>query len=206
MRLDFQLGRVRSAQKRLAGAPVARGRSTAGFTFAEVLVAVVIVALAFVTIISGYLAGAKRTEWSGFSLAAQSVSLEGLEQARTATWDIAMQKNELASMALIGYTSNSTAQGGYVITGYTTNILDVPWKGTNYVVATNYFTITLFWENNATNVPVQLQMVKVDSVWPFTDWGNYTLQYYTNTTCTYLAPDNRDPAALGVVAPPLAAP
>ena len=148
----------------------------------------------------------KRQEWSGFSLAAQSVSVEGLEQARGGVWDIAMNRNEIANMALMGYTSNSTAQGGYVITGYTTNILDVPWKGTNYVVATNYFTITLFSENNATNVPVQLQMVQVDSVWPFTDWGNYTLKYYTNSTCTYLAPDNRDPTTLGVVAPPLAAP
>jgi len=47
-------------------------------------------------------------------------------------------------------------------------------------------------------VPVQLQVVRVDTVWPFTGWGNHTLCYYTNSICTFLAPDNRDPSTLGV--------
>jgi prepilin-type N-terminal cleavage/methylation domain-containing protein len=197
MRLDLQQQRQLSDQKRLRVLP---GRVTdrrrAGFTLAEVLIAVVIVALVFATILSGYMSGAKRAEWSGFALAAQSASVSSVEQARSAVWDIAMNKNQIASMALSGYTSNSTALGGYVITGYVTNILDIPWKGTNYLIATNFITITLFPENNAATPPVQLQMIQVDTVWPFTDWGNFATRYYTNSTCTYMAPDNRDPSTL----------
>jgi prepilin-type N-terminal cleavage/methylation domain-containing protein len=177
--------------------PAVRHRRAVGFTLPEVLIAVVLVALMFAAIINGYLSGAIRSQWSGYALAAQAASVEGLEQAHSAVWDIALQKNEVANMSLSGYTSNATSLGGYVITGYTTNILDIPWKGTNYLLATNYFTITLFPENNASNLPVQLQMIRVDTVWPFSDWGRFGLLYYTNTTCTYLAPDNRDPSTLG---------
>jgi prepilin-type N-terminal cleavage/methylation domain-containing protein len=187
MQLDLQLGRVAAGASR---------RCDAAFTLMEVLIAVVIVALVFSTIISAYVAGAKRTQWSGYALAAQAASVEGVEQTRAAVWDIAMNKNQVASLALSGYTSNSTSLGGYVITGYTTNILDIPWKGTNYLMATNYFTITLFPENNYSNLPVQLQMIRVDTVWPFNGWGNFSTIYYTNSTCTYLAPDNRDPSTL----------
>jgi hypothetical protein len=151
---------------------------------------VLIVALVFGVIINGYLVGAKRAQWSGYSLAAQAASIELIEQARSAVWDITINKNQVAGMVLSGYTSNSTALGGYVITGYTTNIMDIPWKGTNYVIATNFITITLFPENNLPSVPVQLQMVRVDTVWPFNNWGSFQAAFYTNTTCTYLAPDN----------------
>ena len=189
MRGDFQTRRRRAGRTAPRGGP--------GFTLPEVLVASVIVVLMFSVIINGYLSGAIQSQWSGYSLAAQSASIEGLEQAHSAVWDIALQKNEVASMALSNYASNSTALGGYVITGYTTNILDIPWKGTNYVLATNFFTITLFPENNYSNLPVQLQMIRVDTVWPFTAWGKFSVLYYTNTTCTYIAPDNRDPSTLG---------
>jgi prepilin-type N-terminal cleavage/methylation domain-containing protein len=199
MQLNSQPGRQFSGirQLRVLSALGTSRSQAAGFTLPEVLIAVVIVAIMFATIINGYLSGAKRSEWTGFSLAAQSESVECLEQARSAVWDIALGKNEVATMALSGFTSNSTSLGGYVITGYTTNILDIPWKGTNYLMATNYITITLFPENNASNLPVQLQMVRVDTVWPFSDWGKFSLLYYTNTSCTYMAPDNRDPTTLG---------
>jgi type II secretory pathway pseudopilin PulG len=170
--------------------PCGQGRRETGFTLVEVMISAVIVALVFATIINGYLFGAKRLQWSAYSLAAQAASVELIEQTRSAQWDITISKNEVAGLALSGYSSNSTAQAGYVITGYTTNILDVPWKGTNFVLATNYVTITLFSENNATNLPVQLQMVRVDTVWPFNNWGNFKAGFYTNTTSTYLAPDN----------------
>ncbi len=41
-------------------------------------------------------------------------------------------------------------------------------------------------------------MIRVDTVWPFTDWGKFSLKYYTNSIATYIAPDNRDPSTLGV--------
>ncbi len=37
-------------------------------------------------------------------------------------------------------------------------------------------------------------MIKVDTVWAFT-WK--TTKLYTNTVCTYLAPDNKEPIDLG---------
>jgi Tfp pilus assembly protein PilV len=185
MRLNSQHNQVRAIRGR---------RGAAGFTFAEVLISVIIVALVFATIINGYLAGAKRTQWTGYSLAAQSLSVECLEQMRSAVWDIAMGKNEVTNLTLIGKSYDSTRS---TWSGYTTNILDVPWKGTNYIMATNYISIQLLYENNATNVPVQLQLIRVDTVWGFNGWGRFADMYYTNTTCTYIAPDNRDPSTLG---------
>ena len=85
--------------------------------------------------------------------------------------------------------------GNWTMTGYTTNIMDIPWKGTNYVIATNYITIQSIFENGTSNPWVQLQSIRVDTVWPFDGWGNG--QTYTNTICTCIAPDNRDPASLG---------
>jgi Tfp pilus assembly protein PilV len=174
-----------------------RRRQAGGFilTFWEVLISVVIVAMVFGVIINGYLATAVREEWSGYSLAAQSLGNQTLEQARSAAWDIATGKNEITNMTLISATWNATT---LTYSGYSTNVLDVPYKGTNNVMATSYVTIQTIYENMSSNVPVQLQVVRVDTVWPFTGWGNHTLCYYTNSICTFLAPDNRDPSTLGV--------
>jgi hypothetical protein len=170
--------------------PSTHRRSEAGFilSLAEVLLSVVIVAIVFGTIINGYLAGAKRTEWTGCSLAAQSLGLQFLEQSRAAVWDASINKNEVTNLTLL---SKSYDPSTKTWTGYMTNIMDIPWKGTNYVMATNYVTIQQIYQNNTTNVPVQMMVVRVDTVWPFTGWGNFTLRYYTNSICTFLAPDNR---------------
>ena len=111
---------------------------------------------------------------------------------------MAMGKNDLTNMTMLN--SNLTFSGeNYTYSGYTTNILDVPWKGTNYVLATNFISIRMFYQNNdSTVVRVQMQIIRVDTVWPFSDWGNHQLKYYTNSISTYLAPDNRDPSTLGV--------
>ena len=106
-----------------------------------------------------------------------------------------MGKNELTNMTLLNSSWNSST---LTLTGYTTNILDVPWKGTNYVLATSYITIRTIYENIDGTVPVQVQVVRVDTVWPFSDWGNFQMLYYTNSLCTFIAPDNRDPSTLGV--------
>ena len=174
-----------------------RRRQEGGFilTFWEVLISVVIVALVFGAIINGYLTTAVQEERSGYSLAAQSLGIQVVEQARSAAWDIATGKNQLTNMALQSATWNAST---LTYSGYTTNLLDVPFKGTNYVVATNYVTIQLVYLNGSSNVPVQMQSIRVDTVWPFTGWGNHTLCYYTNSIGTLLSPDNRDPSTLGV--------
>src|SRR5471030_1449338 len=164
--------------------------SEAGFVLSltEVLISVVIVAITFGAIITGYLSAAKQTEWSGYSLAATSLGVQMLEQARSAVWDIANNKNELTNLTLMAksYTSSNATW-----TGYTTNIMDVPWKGTNYVMATNFVSIQDIFENNSGNVPVHLQVLRVDTVWPFNGWANFSKRMYTNSICTFIAPDNR---------------
>ena len=76
-----------------------------------------------------------------------------------------------------------------------TIILDVPWKSTNFVVGTKFvnFKVVAF----TANTNMQAILARVDTVWPFNDWGNYQSRVYTNTICTYIAPDNIDPALLG---------
>ncbi len=171
----------------------------AGFvcSFWELLVAVAIVALVFGTIINGYLISAKKSQWSGYSLAAQAMAFQAVEQARSAVWDIAMQTIEITNMNLTAK-SLTVSGANWTMTGYTTNIMDIPWKGTNYVVATNFITVQTVFQNGLTNPWVQMQVVRVDTVWPFDGWGNFTRRVYTNSVCTLIAPDNRDPSSLGV--------
>src|SRR5216110_1909907 len=59
----------------------------AAFTLVEVLVALVIIGLVFTSILTSYVSATDRSEWSGYSLAAQSLALQGMEQARAARWD-----------------------------------------------------------------------------------------------------------------------
>lgn len=173
------------------------GRREAGLTFWDVLISMVIVALVFGSIINGYLAGAKKAQWSGYSLAAQSLTLHAVEQARSATWDGNLNV-QITNMTLQNKTFTNTSANTWRMTGYTTNIMDIPWQAGNYVVATNYITIQTLFANGITNPWVQLQMVTVNTVWPFNGWGNFSVQYYTNTIISYIAPDNRDPLTLGV--------
>src|SRR5262249_6001478 len=61
-------------------------RSVAAFTLAEVVVCLAIVALLFGGIITGYMQGAYRAEWAGYNLAAQSLAMQQIEQAKSAKW------------------------------------------------------------------------------------------------------------------------
>jgi hypothetical protein len=174
-------------------------RTEAGFvcTFAELLIAVVIVAMVFGTIIQGYLVTATRAQWTGYSLAAQSLGLQIVEQSRAAVWDLSSGKNEVTNITL-NARSLTTNGNTLTLTGYTTNSLDVPYKSTNAVYVTNFVTIRVLYANNDTSLKLLIQMIKVNTVWPFVGWSNHKLLYYTNSISTYLAPDNRDPASLGV--------
>jgi hypothetical protein len=164
----------------------------------EVLIAFCIVAATFGTIVGGYVSGATKAQWSGYSLAAQTAGLQAIEQARAATWDAAGNNIQVMSLTMNNKQTNYPGTPGtWIITGNTTNILDVPWSSTNYVVVTNFITISQLFVNGATNPFIQLQMVRVDTVWPFAGWGNFSRGVYTNTVCTLIAPDNRDPSTLG---------
>ena len=169
-------------------------RGEAAFSFFEVMIAFLVVALMFGVIINGYTSAAKRMQWTGFSLAAQALSIQTIEQARSATWDPAQTGKaiEVTNLTLLGktFTPNPTALVLWTYSGYTINILDVPWKGTNYLMATNWVTVQMF-RLPPPNTNIVMQLVRVDTVWPFNAWANFKLRYYTNTVCSLLAPDNR---------------
>ena len=162
----------------------------------EVTFAFVIVAFMFGIIINGYVMAAKRDQWTGYSLAAQSLGVQTIEQLRSGVWDPGQPGKQIdaTNMNLLSKTFTPSGAGWTNFTGYTTNILDVPWKGTNYVIATNWVNVRLV--KLAYNPNIVVQAVKVDTVWPFNQWKNFTVNYYTNTICTILAPDNRDPSTL----------
>lgn len=173
-------------------------RRAAGFTLAEVVIAVAIIAAVFSTILLAYNQATWRAEWSGYSLAAQSLATQQMEQARAAVWDPSLMSgsgvavNELTNLTMLG----RTASGG-VVKGYTTGVLDLP-ISTNAgpVTATNFISIRtvspVFGGTAFATSPVQ--MVKVDTVWRFRI-GN-TNRLYTNSVSTYFAPDNRDAETL----------
>lgn len=155
-------------------------------TLAEVVIALMIVAITFTGILMVYIQTARRAQWSGLSLAAQALSIQQIEQARSATWDPAQNGlNQITNLVLTGRTASTNG----TVTGYTVSVLDVPYSGTNYIWATNFVTLRPIRSG-----PVQVYMVKVDTVWPFI-WGNNT-KMVTNSIATYCAPDNRDASTL----------
>lgn len=140
-----------------------RERGKRGFTLMEVAIASSISVLMIGGIIFGYVQSTNRAEWSAYSLAAQSLAMQRLEQARAATWD------ELAFPRI-----DQLVASNFLVRA---EMLDIPRSGTNVVWATNYTTITQV----SANPP--LRMIRVDCVWPFIRRG-----LFTNTVVTYRAP------------------
>lgn len=143
-----------------------RARSQRGFTLAEVIIAMAITALSLSGVVVGYIMAAQRAEWSAYSLAAQSLATQRLEQTRAAKWD------PRASPAVDELTVANFPT-------VPTNILDIPINSTNYVYATNFTAITAL-----TNGGAPLKMIRVDCVWSLQKRGPFT-----NTIVTYRSPD-----------------
>lgn len=171
--------------------PAARSASSSvrAFTLVEVTFAIMIVAVVLGGMTVAYTQATRRAQWSGYQLAAQALAIQTLEQARSAVWDQSLKVNQLTNLNL-----SSWSYSAGVMTGYSWTNLDLPISGTNFIRATNFVTTSMLYLNGTTNPPVQIQMVRVDTVWPFT-WGNVN-RFYTNTISTYCAPDNRDPSTL----------
>jgi prepilin-type N-terminal cleavage/methylation domain-containing protein len=160
-----------------------------GFTLVEVVIALAIITLLFNGIITAYVQASRSAEWAGYSLAAQAVGIQQIEQARSGVWDYSIGKNELTNLNLLSWSYNAATRVG---TGYTTNILDVPISGTNFVIVTNFVTLKILNLTGFTNV--QVQMVSVDTVWPLLSRSGTRL--FTNRTASYFGPDNRDMSSL----------
>ena len=155
-----------------------KAQPNAAFTLAEVVIAIGITAMLFSGIVLAYIQATRTAQWSGYSLAAESLALEQIEQARSAMWDLRNGTDEIENLALL---SKTPVTGGF--TGYMTNYLDLPTTGTNCVLATNYITVT----SHLIGGVAPYRTIRVDTVWPLTR-GSKTA-YYTNTICTILAPD-----------------
>ena len=137
-----------------------------GFTLVEVVMSLAIVAFLFGGIVAAFVQSGNRAEWSGYSLAAQALAIQRLEQARSAKRDIMDTPvvNELTNLPSV-----------------LTNILDIPISGTNAVIATNFVTISSI--PISTTPLITVQMVQVNTVWPFRG------KLFTNTIANYYAPD-----------------
>lgn len=139
-------------------------RTFSGTSLVEVVMAIAISSMSIGATVTGYVLAAHRSEWSAYSLAAQSLAMQRMEQARSAKWNPS------------GFPAVDQVQS----TNFpmVLEILDVPIAGTNIVYATNFTTIT----SVSVNPPVK--MVRVDCVWRF---GNRGL--FTNTIASYRSPD-----------------
>jgi len=161
-------------------------------TLIEVAISMAIVALLFGSTIQAYIQSGQRVAWTGYSLAAQALAQQTIEQARSALWDPGQPSspNQITNLNVVAG-SGSYNTGTRTWTGYATNILDVPYSANNYTVATNFVTVQMVYLDGSSNCPAEF--VRVDCVWPY---GLRTgMQYFTNTVSTLIAPDNRDPSS-----------
>lgn len=154
---------------------------TEAFTLLEVVVSIMITGLVFAGILTGYVTSARRTEWSGFSLAAEGLNIQQLEQVRAAAWDTqgGSYKDETTNLNLKSWTYANGKWSGYSWTN-----LDTPFNTTNknVVVATNYVTLrTIIVVSNP--APVEIKFITSETVWSFRG------KSFTNAIATYRSPD-----------------
>jgi len=138
-----------------------------GFTLTEVVVAVVIIALTFGMVIYGYLRTADRAEWSSYSFAAQSLAMQGIEQARAAKWD----PQAWPVVDELGVTNFTQVEP-----------LDVPVAG-EPVMGTSYISIT------TVSIDPPLRQLRADCVWFMRPRPAKIVGPFTNTAVTLRAPD-----------------
>ncbi len=136
----------------------------AGLSLVELLCSIAIAAVTISGTVNGYILSSNQAEWSAYSLAANSLAMQRVEQARAAKWDLA------AFPAVDQVTSGSFPP--------VANILDVPISGTNIVYATNFTTVSTISTSPA------LKMIRVDCVWAYRQHG-----VFTNTVISYRASD-----------------
>jgi hypothetical protein len=165
-------------------------KSTSAFTLAEVVMAIGIAAMVFGGMILAYTQANQRAQWTGYSLAAQALAIQQIEQIRAASWNLFRNEDQSFDLGLVSsnltyFTAGSV--NGANLAGYTWTNLDIPYSGTNWVRATNFVTVRLY-SNLWSGTTARIRMIQVDTVWPFR-WGN-TNRFFTNTLCSYYAPDN----------------
>jgi len=151
----------------LRGGNKPQSAAESGFTLTEVVASVAVVALTFGGILYGYVQTSQRAEWSSYSLAAQSLAMQAIEQARGAKWD----PNAWPSVDELGITNFTQVE-----------TLDVPVAGAP-VFATNFVSIS------TASVNPPLRELRADCVWVLTGRSGVVAGPFTNTAITLRAPD-----------------
>jgi type II secretory pathway pseudopilin PulG len=136
-----------------------RASAQTGFSLAEVVVTIGIVALVIGSLINGYLISAKRAEWTSLSEAAQSLTVRRMEQVRAARWDVTANPP-----------MDELVQDNFppVVQPVRTVLC-----GTNETMCTNITTIRLI----GTDPP--LKMIRTDCYWQYMNG-----RIYTNRGCS----------------------
>jgi prepilin-type N-terminal cleavage/methylation domain-containing protein len=134
-----------------------------GFTITEVVISLGIVGLTFSGVLYGYVSTTDQAEWSSFSLAAHSVAMQGVEQARAAKWD-SQAYPPIDELGVTNYTQLVT--------------LDVPTVGGNNTLATNYVSVSTV----STYPP--LRQLRADCVWSLPYRKDRIRGPFTNTVIT----------------------
>ncbi|HMJ89642.1 MAG TPA: hypothetical protein VK530_07480 [Candidatus Acidoferrum sp.] len=129
----------------------------------EVVISLILLGVMVIGIVSGYMQSHRTAEWACYSLAAQSLAMQPIEQARSATWDP-------YAYPPVDQVTN--------IAKKSTNILDIPISKTNIVWATNRIVVRTV----STTPPVK--SIYVETTWRFPNRG-----IFTNSALSYRAPD-----------------
>jgi type II secretory pathway pseudopilin PulG len=138
-----------------------------GFTLAEVVISTAIILLTLGGVIYGYVKTTARAEWSAYSLAAQSLAMQGIEQTRAAKWD----PQAWPPIDELGATNFIQVEQ-----------LDVPKKGPP-VLATNFVSVTLV------SLDPPLKELRADCVWVLRSGPGQRIGPFTNTVITLRAAD-----------------
>src|SRR5664279_5317831 len=141
----------------------ARSKTSAAFTLVEVVMAIGILVLAMSGMIYGYVQTNYQAEWSSMSLAVQALTVQSVERARAARWDV--------YSAATGSNPDELPPG--TITTIFTNSVVIPSSGRTMSV-TNTLTISTI-----SNIPA-LRQIRSDSAWYFSRTG----KWFTNTIIT----------------------
>jgi len=140
---------------------------TLGFTLVEVVISLGLAALTFTGVIYGYALTSDQAQWSACSLAAHSLAVQGVEQARAAKWDPAAWP-PIDELGTTNYTQISP--------------LDLPVAKGNVMYATNYVSIS------TVSAMPPVRELRSDCVWELLN-GTRTRGLFTNTVVTLRAPD-----------------
>ena len=150
----------------ISGQAARQHQQTAGFTLAEVVVAIAVATLTFGGVIYGYVLTGDRAQWSAYSLAAQSLAMQGVEQARAAKWD----PKAWPAVDELGVTNITEV-----------DVLDVPVSG-QPVQATNYISVTTVSQDPP------LRQLRADCVWSLYN-GRRSRGPFTNSVVTLRTAD-----------------